>query len=121
VGIQAPSGTKVVLNEDKTILIGRTGIYELDEDISITSLYFIKPKVYIIDQEATDAALQKGSQDLATAKENRDNSLAIEEATLNAAKNVYSKAEDTYSSTIDSLNTQKKQGKITEAEYEAGV
>ena len=36
VGVQAPPGTKMVMNESKQIMVGRTGIYELDEDIAIT-------------------------------------------------------------------------------------
>ena len=38
-GIQAPPGTIASIN-GKPILIGRTGIYELDEDIKIESLSF---------------------------------------------------------------------------------
>jgi len=54
VGIQAPAGTKVMLNGNKEILIGRTGIYEVDDDITITSMYFIRPKKYVKDDEATE-------------------------------------------------------------------
>ena len=40
-GIQAPAGTVVVLNDNKNIVIGRSGIYELnDDDIIITSVVF---------------------------------------------------------------------------------
>lgn len=38
-GIQAPPGTMLSIN-NKPILIGRTGIYELDDDITIDSLQF---------------------------------------------------------------------------------
>jgi hypothetical protein len=43
----------VVLNTNKVILIGRTGIYELDDDISITSMYFERPRNYTKDEDAT--------------------------------------------------------------------
>lgn len=39
-GIQAPAGTRAYIN-NKTILIGRTGIYELDDDILINSISFV--------------------------------------------------------------------------------
>lgn len=76
VGIQAPAGTRAILNTNKTILIGRTGIYELDEDIIITSLYFIKPKNYIIDEEATNEAIKEGKEGLAAAEAYRVEKLA---------------------------------------------
>lgn len=44
IGIQAPPGTHAILNDNKDIIIGRTGIYELDEpDIFIKSIYFKRP------------------------------------------------------------------------------
>ena len=33
VGIQATSGTRVVMNETRTIMIGRTAIYDLDDNL----------------------------------------------------------------------------------------
>lgn len=33
VGIQAPPGTKVIFNQTRTIMIGRTGIYEIEANI----------------------------------------------------------------------------------------
>lgn len=60
VGIQAPPGTQMVLNQIKYVMIGRTGIYELDEDIAITELYFIRPKTYIEDEEATANNKEQG-------------------------------------------------------------
>lgn len=61
-GIQAPPGTQVVINNSKTIMIGRTGIYELDTDIYIINLYFIKPKRYIKDEVASKQALEQGEE-----------------------------------------------------------
>lgn len=68
-GIQAPPGTKVVLNGNKTIMIGRTGVYELDEDIKITALQFLRPYKYIINTTATEKALSDGMIQLAAAKQ----------------------------------------------------
>ena len=38
-GIQAPIGTIVTIN-NKDIMIGRSGVYELNSDIEVRSLYF---------------------------------------------------------------------------------
>lgn len=73
-GIQAPPGTKAVIN-DKIIMIGRTGTYELDQDISVTSLHFIRPYKYILDQEATDEALDLGEKGFEEAEKTRKQSL----------------------------------------------
>lgn len=43
-GVQAPPGSKMVVNKNKEIIVGRTGIYELDDDIPpIENLYFERP------------------------------------------------------------------------------
>ena len=68
VGIQAPPGAQVVMNASKTIMIGRTGIYELDEDIAITSMYFVRPKNYIKDEEETELKKQQGEKIIKDAK-----------------------------------------------------
>lgn len=75
-GIQAPPGTKVELNSTKTIMIGRTGVYELDEDISITSLKFQQSKLYEIDTAATEASLNEGINELQQAKDTLDAAIA---------------------------------------------
>lgn len=67
-GIQAPPGTKVVLNGNKTIMIGRTGVYELDEDIKITALQFQRPYKYVVNTTLTEQALQSGMSQLDEAK-----------------------------------------------------
>lgn len=64
VGVQAPAGTKIVMNESKSIMIGRTGIYELDEDIAITNMYFIRPRKYKKDEQASQQAIQQGTADM---------------------------------------------------------
>lgn len=48
-GIQAAPGTKVKMgtnNNEQEILIGRTGIYELEEGLVVEKLYFIPPTKY---------------------------------------------------------------------------
>lgn len=68
VGIQAPPGAQVVMNTSKTIMIGRTGIYELDEDIAITNMYFVRPKNYIRDDKETESKKQEGEKIIKDAK-----------------------------------------------------
>lgn len=80
-GIQAPPGTKVVLNGNKTIMIGRTGVYELDEDIKITALQFLRPYKYVINAGLTDKALQDGMAQLEAAKTFLHTSIANLDAT----------------------------------------
>ena len=47
-GIQAPIGTKFVLNGE-TIRIGATGVYELDYCVNIMELYFIEETEALVD------------------------------------------------------------------------
>jgi hypothetical protein len=47
-GIQAPVGTKFVLNGE-TIRIGATGIYELDYTVNIKELYFLENTEALVD------------------------------------------------------------------------
>lgn len=100
-GIQAPPGTKVILNSDKVILVGRTGIYELDDDIVITSMKFVRPKKYVKDEAATQSALQAGIEGFTKAEEDRDAAmadLALQEPTMSetAYWNKYKEIQDTY-------------------------
>ena len=71
VGVQAPPGTKMVMNESKQIMVGRTGIYELDEDIAITNIYFIRPRKYEKDEEASQQAIQQGTAGMQAADAER--------------------------------------------------
>ena len=50
------------MNASKTIMIGRTGIYELDEDIVITSMKFVRPTVYIKDEKESESKKQEGEK-----------------------------------------------------------
>lgn len=74
-GIEAPPGTKIVMNNTKTIMIGRTGIYELDNDISITNMYFLRPKKYLKDEEASQKAKENGISGMLKANTDRQNAL----------------------------------------------
>lgn len=79
-GIQAPSGTKVHLNsgnenDKQIIMIGRTGMYELDENINITDIYFERPRNYILDEEATTTQLTTGKNGMRTAEEERETNI----------------------------------------------
>lgn len=76
VGIQAPPGAQVVMNNNKTIMIGRTGIYELDEDIAITSLKFVQPRNYVKDDKETDDKKIEGEEAIKLAKQNLEKSIA---------------------------------------------
>lgn len=58
-GIQAPPGTKFQIN-GIPIMMGRTGIYELDEDVQVATLVFEQVPNYKKDDEATGVALSKG-------------------------------------------------------------
>lgn len=75
VGIQAPPGTRLLMN-DKPIMIGRTGVYELDEDIVITSLKFERTYNYIKNQDASNDLLNAGMQGMAKAKSDIESSMA---------------------------------------------
>ena len=47
-GIQAPVGTKFVINGE-TIRIGATGIYELDYTVNIKEFYFLEETEALVD------------------------------------------------------------------------
>lgn len=47
-GIQAPVGTKFIINGE-TIRIGATGIYELDYTVNIKELYFLEETEALVD------------------------------------------------------------------------
>lgn len=74
-GVQAPPGTRLVLNETKEILIGQNGIYELDDNIVITQLYFIQPKNYVPDEEASNQMLADGKAAILAAENKRQTAL----------------------------------------------
>ena len=80
IGIQAPPGTKFTFkkkaggdtdsaNFNDYIMVGRTGIYEINDDIEIKYLKFIRPQKYEINEEASS---QLQAQGLAIMKSARD-------------------------------------------------
>lgn len=75
VGIQASPGTQIVMNNAKTIMVGRTGIYELDDDIAITAMYFVRPRKYEKDEEASAEAIEQGVAGMQAAEDTRERAL----------------------------------------------
>ena len=75
VGIQASPGTQIVMNNAKTIMVGRTGIYELDDDIAITAMYFVRPRKYEKDEEASAEAIEQGVARMQAAEDVRERAL----------------------------------------------
>lgn len=75
-GIQAPPGTKFLL-DGKKFLMGRTGVYEMDEDIKVKSLQFEEPKNYIIDEQKTQEALNKGIAGFQMAENQRRSEMEV--------------------------------------------
>lgn len=76
-GIQGPTGTKFLLNvvEDgdnyiggQEIMLGRTGIYEIDDDVNINNLVFIRPKRWKLDEELSQNSVSSGINEMLTAK-----------------------------------------------------
>lgn len=62
-GIQAPAGTVFYINgNDNRFVMGRTGVYEVDENINILSLIFEQPIDYDLDTESTAAAAQEAQE-----------------------------------------------------------
>ena len=74
-GIQAPAGTRAIINS-KNIMIGRTGIYELDEDIAIESLRFVRPAKYQRDEAAIKTAEETGANLMQSSEQTRASALA---------------------------------------------
>lgn len=76
IGIQAPPGTKFTFNKATTqdtgewIMVGRTGIYELNDGIVINYLRFQRPQNYIVNKElsqqlqATGTGIMKVARDI---------------------------------------------------------
>ena len=75
VGIQASPGTQIVMNNAKIIMVGRTGIYELDDDIAITAMYFVRPRKYEKDEEASAEAIEQGVARMQAAEDARERAL----------------------------------------------
>lgn len=55
-GVEAPPGTELVINSSITIKVGRTGIYELDDRITINQFAINRTPMYELDVESTEEA-----------------------------------------------------------------
>lgn len=75
-GIQAPPGTLVTLNTNKKIMIGRTGIYELDAGILVTSIVFNRPSNYKKLDDETNALLRVSGSSISEIEASRANQIA---------------------------------------------
>lgn len=75
-GIQAPAGTICYINGQE-IMIGKSGIYELDELIVVNSLYFVKKQIFILDNEATADQLADAKQRIDDLEEERQQLTAM--------------------------------------------
>lgn len=75
IGIQAPPGTKFTFSESPTpnasqwLMVGRTGIYELNDDIVIKSLRFQRPKNYILNKELSQELQSNGTSIMKQARD----------------------------------------------------
>lgn len=92
IGIQAPPGTKVVMNETKTIMIGRTGMYELDNNINIIDMYFIRPKKYIYDEITSSMLIEQGTAEMQQA--DRDRTAAMTELNMSYPDGIPNQEDD---------------------------
>lgn len=95
-------------------MIGRTGVYELDEEINITNLRFIRPKKYILDEDKTKQNLEEGKNGLEAAEAQR----AISLNALNVEKET--KEEEALQALNDifaALDSQLAEGLLTNEEY----
>lgn len=106
-GVSAPAGTKMILNGNKNIIIGRTGIYELGDNIQITSISFVRPVKYIRDDSASQSAIEQGTAAMAAANEARQEALTQLSASYPTIPNIgddgyeeyqaaYNQIQDTY-------------------------
>ena len=101
IGIQAPPGTQLQMNRIKEIMIGRTGIYELDEGISITSLKFYRPKTYEVNEEETKENQTTGQKQMDAAKEAYDKEVGALDKSSSTYYQELQKAESTYSTALN--------------------
>lgn len=61
VGVQAPPGTQIVFNQNKTVMVGRTGVYEIEETTQgIKHMRFVRPRSFVKDTKKTADALRDG-------------------------------------------------------------
>ncbi len=95
-GVQAPPGTQFYINDQVqkadggssslgySIMVGRTGIYELNEGAEIRSLQFKEPYSYILDVDSSRRMMEEGMSIMDQAKDsfiNEINGLQLTEGT----------------------------------------
>lgn len=87
-GIQAPPGTKFFINKnsDFLIMVGRTGVYEIEDGPSIESLQFVQPNEFTLDTYETQQRINLGLKGMRDAKNNFDKRL-LSIQTLGEASN----------------------------------
>lgn len=112
VGIQAPAGTRIIMNknEDKVIMIGKTGIYELDEDINIDYMRFIKPIKYKLDETATNVAIEKGKQALMEAEKFKQDNIDTLDKNSSTYWEDYTRLQEQYFNLYNTALVQYKKG-----------
>lgn len=79
-GIQCEPGERWTIetssgNEPKEIMVGRSGVYELDNDIIVSSLKYNPRQGYILNEGDTNKAISEGLLGLNAAEDERTRSL----------------------------------------------
>ena len=95
-------------------MVGRTGIYELNDDIVISSLKFIRPQEYVLNEELSKQIQIQGT---AVMKEARDEFLA----TSNKLTQEASQAPDTSATGSDYWEKFNKAHQIYIKKYQTGL
>lgn len=76
IGVQAKPGTLMIINDKQpAIMVGATGIYELDDEITVESMRFVRPPKYEKNEEKSNAAIVSGGSKMSNAEKDRDKSL----------------------------------------------
>lgn len=102
------------MNTNKTIMVGRTGIYELDDDIIITNMYFIQPSNYIKDEAESEAKKQEGESAIKEAKNVLDTALnELGSEPKDTTSEAYATYWNNYSTIISNYITAVQKGKAT--------
>ena len=85
IGVQAPPGTQIVFNDEKIAVVGRTGIYDLD-DVHVEKMWFVRPILYSLDEEATAEALITGEAGILKAWQNFQKTIEDKDIDLDYTK-----------------------------------
>ena len=96
IGIQAPPGTRFYLN-NIPMQIGRSGMYELDDDIEVTGLYFLQTqKIQEIDSTQDEKALENAMGEMEEAKSKFQEDVKSITSTGKVYWEAYKEAHDKY-------------------------